>query len=402
LYRFMLEEALSAAKTNRTLFSHEMTDFWDMFKGYLQNGQYHSTGLHGLIILPILVVMTIWLLCYCFKFRMRLNEETKKYFFIITTGWVLWITSAFVEAFQESGFRVGITLIDGFQWGRLVGFMRPMWYIMIVAFACFKPKERLFRNNLIGLLFGAGITTVVWYGLRFLLGQNTTPTVLFNSEFETAAQIIVFVTGAALFLSWDTCRYYGMLVLLCTQLIYVGMADTQYNDTGKTLSMKLMHDETDASITLNEFYSNTFFERIKKDIDYDGELVAAYGFHPSVLMYNGFETIDRYESVHSMKMQNEFREIIAPALERYPYWRDYYDTWGGRMYLYGECDFSPTRVKTTESKQLYIDTNAFKKYGGSYIFSRAVVNNAEETGLHLLRDYDDKDGIYHIFLYTVE
>lgn len=49
-------------------------------------------------------------------------------------------------------------------------------------------------------------------------------------------------------------------------------------------------------ITYAEFFDTSLFEEIKKDIGYNGEKVVAFGFHPSVLIYNGFTTIDGYSS----------------------------------------------------------------------------------------------------------
>jgi hypothetical protein len=402
LYRYILYEALSSGETNRSLIAASTTDFWLRFKVYLQDGQYHSSGQQGLVLLPTLVLMTIWVIIYYFKYRNDNKCNIKKNVCIISTGWFLWIFSALIEALQEYGFKVGITLIDGFQWGRLVGFMRPMWYMMIMAFVCFPAKNnKIFKNNLIGAIVGLLLAFGVWNGLHLIIGNYTTGVYLLRRAIPIYVLVVYFLFSLLLFtdFKYKQIAIYGLVV---GQIFYVSLVSAFYNDTGYEMYCLKTNDTTNKSITLNEFYSTALFEWIKMDINYDKELVAAYGFHPSVLMYNGFETIDRYEAVHSMKMQCQFREIIAPSLELYPNYKEYYDTWGGRMYLFGELGYEPDRNKNTGDFPLYINTEAFKKYGGKYILSRARINNCEDLGLNYVNDYNFDDSLYHIYLYEAK
>ena len=344
--------------------------------------------------------MTIWIVIYSIKYRKNENN-IKKNLFIILAGWVLWILSALIEALQEYGVKVGVTLIDGFQWGRLVGFMRPMWYIMIIAFVCFPSNKRIFKNNVIGSIIGLILAFVVWNGLHLILGNYTTGVYLLRRAIPIYVLIVYYLFSIMLFtdLKYKQIAVYGLIV---GQILYVTLVAAFYNDTGYEMYCLKTHDKTNKSISFNEFYSTELFDWIKMDIKYSGELVAAYGFHPSVLMYNGFETLDRYEAVHSLKMQKQFREIIAPALEMYPDYKNYYDTWGGRMYLFGELGYEPDRNKNIGDFPLFINTAAFKKYGGKYILSRARIKNPEDLALSFINDYDFPDSIYHIYLYEAK
>lgn len=400
LYRFILYEALSAGNTNRALITASEADFWLRFKVYLQDGQYHSTALHGLIILPTMLLMTIWMVCYYWEYKKEDGLLLKKQI-IILFGWLLWFLSALIEALQEYGFKVGITLIDGFQWGRLVGFMRPMWYIMIMSFVCFSPKKKIFKNNLTGAFVGLLLAYGIWNGLRVIIGDYITGVYLLRRAIPIYVLIVYYFFAISLFTDLRF-RQITIFGLILGQILYVSLASALYNDTGYEIYCLKTHDTTKKSITLKEFYSTELFDWIKMDIEYSGELVAAYGFHPSVLMYNGFETLDRYEAVHSLKMQNQFREIIAPALEKYPQYREYYDTWGGRMYLFGELGYEPERNKKLDDYPLYINTDAFKGYGGKYILSRAKIKNAEDLRLTFINDYDFEDSLYHIYLYETK
>ena len=80
----------------------------------------------------------------------------------------------------------------------------------------------------------------------------------------------------------------------------------------------------------------------------------------------------RHELGHIEPVE-EFRKVIAPALERVPESKEYYDTWGARAYLYSGTDLSivnGSRTYSVTDQDIYIDIDAFKALGGRYIFSR--------------------------------
>jgi hypothetical protein len=143
------------------------------------------------------------------------------------------------------------------------------------------------------------------------------------------------------------------------------------------------------------------FNRIKKDISYSDEMVVAFGYHPSVLMYNGFNCIDGYNNAYPLSYMQKFRTLIAPELEINQEARKYYDSWGGRMYLFNsEFSYEPTRDKDTPPIKLNIDMEVFKKdFNGVYLLSRAEISNNDALGLDLVKRYYDEKSIYTIYLY---
>lgn len=374
-------------------------NFWELFKSYLLDGQYHSSGLHGYLLLPSLMLLTCWMIMYFLENRSTIGRDFIISSAFVATGWLLWILSAFLLSIKEAGFKTGLSLIDGFSWGRLVGFMRPMWYIMIIATLVYRPKEKLYKNNITGALVGGTLSICIWYGIRKLLGGEVTGVLIGNEIHVFRIMELFFIIFSVFVFTSYRNKQFAIYILICAQICYVMISSAMYNDTGITLKSKITKDDSNASITLNEFYSKELFDEIKDDINYDGELVSAFGYHPAILQYNGFNTIDRYVSVHSMKIQNEFREIIAPALDKYPYFQSYYDYWGGRMYLFGEFGYESLRQKDIGEHPLYIDTNAFKKYGGVYILSSVPISNTNEIGISLVNDYEVDDMLYHIYVY---
>ena len=119
-------------------------------------------------------------------------------------------------------------------------------------------------------------------------------------------------------------------------------------------------------------------------------------------MYNGFSTIDGYNNAYPLKYALAFREVIAPQLELNAGHKKYYDSWAGRMYLYNnEVGYGPTRDRVNTPVTLHIDVEAFRGLGGTYIFSRAEIGNAEDLRLTYMRKYSNDHSIYEIFVYKV-
>ena len=184
---------------------------------------------------------------------------------------------------------------------------------------------------------------------------------------------------------------------------------TRYNDLYNTLyhtaREKVYGNEND-DLKFGEFYSKDLFDAAKKDMGYkDDEWCVAYGMHPAVLEYNGIATLDGYLGFYPQSYKEEFRKVIAPALERKENSRMYFDDWGARCYIYSGTDDSV--VQATKSmfgvtdNDIYIDSEALKAMGCKYIFSRIEIGNTSEAGLSLCNEYEGHGSPYKIFVYSL-
>ena len=158
-----------------------------------------------------------------------------------------------------------------------------------------------------------------------------------------------------------------------------------------------------STLNFREFYSEDLFEVIKQDIGYEGEWSVAYGMHPAVLEYSGISTLDGYLGLYSQEYKEQFRKIIAPALDTSEEFKTYYDDWGARAYIFsgtGENTYGPMRNLNLHNNTLSINTEAFKELKGKYIFSRVDISNQESLGLHLKGTYTNN--VYTIYVYEVQ
>jgi len=210
------------------------------------------------------------------------------------------------------------------------------------------------------------------------------------------------------------CVCKSIAILLCTfQFCYIIKAGTIYNDIPRILRLKFGVSEIRESvgyvenrendyISWKEFFAENLFTSIKEKLNYGNEKVAAFGFHPSVLMYNGFNCIDGYNSVYPLAYYKKFRSLIAPELARNKRARNYYDSWGGRLYLYTTpMSFTwPSRKKEVQPMPIFIDSDVFfNDFKATYILSRCEISNAADKNLELVEKFVDDGSIYNIWVY---
>lgn len=260
----------------------------------------------------------------------------------------------------------------------------------------------LFNCVVYGLYYQEGLRGLLEALLPPLKGFQFTRTVFFNPFLWYLA---LFVILKRLY-DHNKRKAANVLALIAAGVIL--LTGSKYNDLYNTCfnyAYRLIRQQPSNSLTYREFYSEELFDRILADIDYSGEKSVAYGMHPAVLEYNGIFTLDGCLSYYPQEYKEQFREIIAPALDRVESFRVYYDDWGARAYLFAgvnENVYEPVRRLSISDPRLYIDSKAFRRLGGRYIFSRLEVSNRKELGLSLRGVYTDGNSPYTIYLYETE
>lgn len=232
--------------------------------------------------------------------------------------------------------------------------------------------------------------------LPILAGFNLGRVVYLNNILWFILFLVIFkrldktkMTNAATFLI--------LTVNVCLVIMYPG----NYKETSANYFRERF---SDGKASFAEFYDTEYFESLKNDIEYDYEGLISVGYHPAVAMFNGFNTLDGYVSIHPLDYHYRFREIIAPSLDAYPDLAEYYDTWGGRMYCFIDesKDVAPKRVAKDEARDLLINIDAFYDMGGRYIFSMYELSNADDLGLYLVEHKTDMESsLYQTWVYKV-
>lgn len=199
-------------------------------------------------------------------------------------------------------------------------------------------------------------------------------------------------------------KWLGNLALLAALAVVV-LTPAVYNDFYSTCyynAYRILKHTPVENLNYREFYSEELFDRIKKEIGYDGSYSIAYGMHPAVLSYNGIATLDGYLGFYSQQYKENFGAMIAPATSRVQEWDTYFWDWGARAYIFsgsGENTWNAVRTMQVADDRLYIDGDMFRRLGGKYLFSRISISNAEELGFHLLGAYSGDGSPYTIYVY---
>lgn len=321
----------------------QIVDVW-------KNGMFHAESVHTGFILPV---------CVVYFFGLNINYIRKKDVRGISHD--IYNLLMLILAFNSVIYGI-------YNWGSFRGLVETL----LPPLKGFQFNRTIFFNPFL------------WYASFFVILQR-----MYTLEGRTyKRQYKLIANGLALI---------SIAVILLTP--------TKYNDlytTCKDKAYELLKGRGSDDLSYGEFYSTELFSGIKEDIGYAGEWSAAYGIHPAVLEYNGIATLDGYLGFYSEQYKEDFRKIIAPALDRVEASRIYYDDWGARAYLYSGTDLSAvsaTKTVYVTDYDIYMDAQAFEDLGGRYIFSRIELGNAKEAGLTFVQCYASEESPYTIYLY---
>lgn len=263
--------------------------------------------------------------------------------------------------------------------------------------------KRKIPTALLGLVILCGLISI-WYGFWFYDGwvplkQQVGILREFNfSRFHWLHPLLWYLALASALKIISGRHWLGKSLVTILLLFQIGFV-FNHNPT--------LVEKKSGSPTYAEFFATEQFGQIR---DYIGRpqqdyRVVSIGIHPSVSLYNGFYTLDGYASNYPLAYKHQFRQIIAPELDKSPFYRDYFDSLGGsRCYMFVEklmYNSMMTKDSTIKIERLDINTAQLKKMGGRYIFSALEIENARQIGLQLSKVFEDDRSAWKIYLYQV-
>ncbi|WP_048828074.1 DUF6044 family protein [Bacillus sp. B-jedd] len=273
-----------------------------------------------------------------------------------------------------------------------------MGAIIIALLIIFEKKSWQKEKLFLGLLILNGALSI-WYAFWFYKGWlPLTERFHFLDTFNFARfhflRPFVIYTSFALALrimaeadvSWKKTA----VVLAAGQIAVLFLANDEYLHRDKP--------------TYKQFYAEKQFKEIAKYIGKPKEdyRVVSIGIHPAISQYNGFYTLDTYNNFYPLTYKYEFRKIIEKELAKNKTITKYFDTWGGRCYIFTAELGKRYMFKKDYAgslKNLELNTDHFKKMGGEYIFSALPIRNAEQNRLKLERTFESSESAWKIYLY---
>lgn len=382
----MVESSLGAAEI--------MGQIGDVFV----NGMMHADDAHKYLVMPVCIIYFLIL-----NIRYIAQKNVKGIFTDVYNLGVLTLVfnsvvyGIYYSEFFRSIVETILPPLKGWQFNRTIFFSPFVWYAMlfIICYRLWKCGSEMMAN-----VDKVGRASVGANGCSGVKG--------------VATAIVDGGTAAGASVAGRLGRLYKVaaIVMPVIAVMVILLQPQRYNDLYNTAygtAFKVLKGYELDTLNYREFYSTELFDTIKADLNYsEDEWSVAYGMHPAILEYNDISTLDGYLGFYPQSYKESFREVIAPALERVPESKIYYDNWGARCYLYSGTDLSI--VMATKSMygvtdtDIYINSEALADLGCKYIFSRIEISNTEDAGLRLIRSYDgaEYDSPYVIYVYEID
>lgn len=251
-------------------------------------------------------------------------------------------------------------------------------------------------------LLGLNILLSVWFAFWFYKGwvplkERVSILTTFNfSRYHYLHPLFIylmFAAGAAIL--WKMGSRWRLFVKICFVLQLAVLF--YYNPEVE------FHGEP----TFKQFYA---VQQFKDIADYIGKpkssyRVASIGLHPAIAQYNGFYTLDTYNNFYPLSYKHAFRKIIAKELDKNRGIKSYFDSWGGRCYLFTAelgKNYEFWKGSPVKIHHLQLDMSAFKKLGGKYILSSVPIMNAGQDGLRFLKSFNNSASAWTIYLYEAK
>ncbi|UOQ92974.1 DUF6044 family protein [Halobacillus shinanisalinarum] len=237
-----------------------------------------------------------------------------------------------------------------------------------------------------------------WEGFRVLKDESMILNTFNFSRIHFLHPLFWYMAFAfALVIVWKNLKL-GKPIVIVLMVVQIGIVfglneEKKYSEIGTP--------------TFEEFYSQDLFNNIKKYIGKapSNYQVVSVAMHPTIAQYNGMHTLDTYNTTYPLSYKHKFRKIIAPELEKNQNLESYFDTWGGRLYMYvGELgkDYVFSKNSDEVIEQLDINTEQLQQMGGDYVLSALPIENHESIGLEFEKAFQHASSPWKIHLYKVE
>ncbi len=209
-------------------------------------------------------------------------------------------------------------------------------------------------------------------------------------------------------LSLDVLAKKKLLMFVCSLIILQFLTitfDVMSRDYVKNIVYMVSSYKTKASVSFKQFFDVELFTKIDHYINRAKEdyRIVSLGLYPSVTQYNGFYTLDSYQTLYPLEYKKQFRRIMEKELTKSDRWKNYFDSWGSRCYLFSsELDwFAIGKHEMIEINNLEINTDVIKEMGGQYIFSAVKIINNVENNLVLEKIFETDTSWWRIYLYRI-
>ena len=263
------------------------------------------------------------------------------------------------------------------------------------------------RKCLLPHLLFVQVVLAFWFGFSFyeswdsVLESISTLKMVNFSRFFFLTEILWAMIAAVVAKSiYGKLKYSGILLTIIIILQFYISTQASFFTTNTPVH----------HLPFKKYYDSEQFQKIKIYINrpiYSYKVIAL-GIEPAVVQYNGFYTIDGYMVNYPLPYKHEFRKIIESFIDENKFYKDLYDGWGSKLYLFDQgvtYDYMNELVvratHTNSYKNLSFNTEEITALGAEYIFSAQKIKNPEEYKLVFLKTFGNNNSLWNVNLYRI-
>ena len=151
----------------------------------------------------------------------------------------------------------------------------------------------------------------------------------------------------------------------------------------KNYSSNKINLKNSVTWTFDNYYKFNDYSYIKDIVK--EQRVMSVGLDPMIAAMNDIKVIDGYHNLYPLSYKFKFRKIIEKELEKNIALKNYYDSWGNRVYAF-----------YNNQNNIMLNFQAAKKIGAEYVISKFPIQNSE-----LEKVCDKCNDSNEIFLYKI-
>ena len=190
-----------------------------------------------------------------------------------------------------------------------------------------------------------------------------------------------------------------LVLFVLTGIVNISRSDgfgSWYNSVSANYTMNVRHEHLYENARWEDYYRTELFDKVKKDIGYNGEWVVAYGFDTAILQYNSFKTLDGYYSNYPLEYKLKWEQLIAPTLRESLNAREYWKESNGQRAIVYTAPGGDDKERL-----MLINPEILEELGGKYVISRYKIVNYEELHFEYINTWTDKTTGTEISVYSV-
>ena len=156
-------------------------------------------------------------------------------------------------------------------------------------------------------------------------------------------------------------------------------------------------------LTFKNYYDTELFTKADALIGQPRETyrIGSVGIPPAVALYNGFYTLDGYSPNYPLSYKHRFEKIIEPNFKHNKNAEHFFKNWGSKCYLIAGDKGYERYEKGKRMRFFTMNTEAFYRMGGRYLFSGYKIESKKADGLKLLKYFPNEKGFWALWIYKV-